>query len=46
MYGWTLKKYEDLKTLKEDLESILEIKKASEEDVIKHKNIFEILRNK
>ena len=41
-----LKKYEDLKTLKDDLESILGIKKLSEETDTKHKNIFEILRNK
>ena len=41
-----LKKYEDLKTLKEDLETILEIKKPSEEDNTKHKNIFDLLRNK
>lgn len=36
-----LKKYEDLKTLKEDLESILGLKKSIEESEIKHKNIFE-----
>ncbi len=41
-----LKKYEDLKTLKDDLESILGIKKLSEETDTKHKNIFEILRSK
>ncbi len=41
-----LKKYEDLKTLKEDLESILEIKKITEEDVAKHKNLLDMLRGK
>lgn len=41
-----LKKYEDLKTLKDDLESILGLKKTIEDDEVKHKNIFEILRNK
>ena len=41
-----LKKYEDLKTLKEDLESILGLKKISEEDNTKHKNLFDILRGK
>lgn len=41
-----LKKYEDLKTLKEDLESILGLKKNTEETVAKHKNIFDVLRGK
>ena len=41
-----LKKYEDLKTLKEDLESILELKKNPEEPVSKHRNIFDFLLNK
>lgn len=40
-----LKKYEDLTTLKTDLESILGIKPADSE-VEKHKNIFDILRGK
>ncbi len=40
-----LKKYEDLMTLKTDLESILGIKQADENQT-KHKNIFEILRGK
>lgn len=40
-----LKKYEDLTTLKTDLESILGIKPA-EAVVEKHKNIFDILRGK
>lgn len=40
-----LKKYEDLTTLKADLESILGIKPA-EVEVEKHKNIFDILRGK
>lgn len=40
-----LKKYEDLTTLKTDLESILGIKPA-ESDSHKHKNIFDILRGK
>ena len=39
-----LKKYEDLTTLKSDLESILGIKPAEVE--IKHKNIFDKLRGK
>ena len=39
-----LKKYEDLTTLKSDLESILGIKPAEEE--VKHKNIFDKLRGK
>lgn len=38
-----LKKYEDLQTLKSDLESILGIKQADELSV-KHRNIFDILR--
>ena len=41
-----LKKYEDLKTLKEDLEAILELKKNSEDDTVKHKNLFDMLRGK
>ena len=40
-----LKKYEDLTTLKTDLESILGVKKPVETE-IKHKNIFEKLRGK
>lgn len=40
-----LKKYEDLMTLKADLESILGIKPI-EGDEIKHKNFFDILRGK
>ena len=40
-----LKKYEDLTTLKADLESILGIKPA-EVEAEKHKNIFDILRGK
>ncbi len=39
-----LKKYEDLTTLKADLESILGIK--PQEDEVKHKNIFDKLRGK
>ena len=39
-----LKKYEDLKTLKEDLETILGLKKTSEEDNTKHKNLFDVFR--
>jgi diadenylate cyclase len=39
-----LKKYEDLTTLKTDLESILGIKPVEEE--VKHKNIFDKLRGK
>ena len=39
-----LKKYEDLTTLKTDLESILGIKPAEIE--VKHKNIFDKLRGK
>lgn len=39
-----LKKYEDLTTLKTDLESILGIKPAESES--KHKNLFDILRGK
>ena len=41
-----LKKYEDLKTLKEDLESILGLKKNTEENAAKHKNLFDVLRRK
>lgn len=40
-----LKKYEDLLTLKTDLESILGIK-PKEETPVKHKNIFDMLRGK
>ena len=40
-----LKKYEDLPTLKTDLESILGIKQ-NEDTELKHKNIFDILRGK
>ena len=40
-----LKKYEDLPTLKADLESILGIKPV-EENQTKHKNLFDILRGK
>ena len=40
-----LKKYDDLMTLKTDLESILGLKPAEEKDN-KHKNIFDILRGK
>lgn len=40
-----LKKYEDLKTLKTDLESILGIKPA-EEAQAKHKNLLDIIRGK
>ena len=40
-----LKKYEDLMTLKADLESILGIKQTEEEQA-KHKNIFDRLRGK
>ena len=41
-----LKKYDDLKTLKEDLESILGIKKSIEEKGTKHKNFIENLFSK
>jgi diadenylate cyclase len=41
-----LKKYEDLKTLKEDLESILGLKKNTEEINTKHKNLFNVFRGK
>lgn len=41
-----LKKYDDLKTLKEDLESILGIKKSNEENNTKHKNFLETLFSK
>ena len=41
-----LKKYEDLKTLKEDLESILGIKKPTEESGTKHKNFLETIFKK
>ena len=40
-----LKKYEDLTTLKADIESILGIKQVDQE-IEKHKNIFDILRGK
>lgn len=40
-----LKKYEDLMTLKADLESILGLKPV-DDDNVKHKNIFDILRGK
>ena len=40
-----LKKYEDLTTLKADLESILGVKPVDAENE-KHKNIFDILRGK
>ena len=40
-----LKKYEDLTTLKADLESILGVKPI-EVETEKHKNIFDILRGK
>lgn len=40
-----LKKYEDLMTLKSDLESILGLKPA-EDNVHKHKNIFDMLKGK
>jgi len=41
-----LKKYEDLKTLKDDLESILGIKKNTDETDIKHKNLLDVIRGK
>ena len=41
-----LKKYEDLKTLKEDLENILGIKKPIDENSPKHKNFIETLFKK
>lgn len=41
-----LRKYEDLKTLKEDLESILGLKKNIEDAEAKHKNIFDVLHRK
>jgi diadenylate cyclase len=41
-----LKKYEDLKTLKDDLESILGLKKVSEEVEDKHIKFFDMLRQK
>ena len=40
-----LKKYEDLMTLKTDLEGILGIK-PKEENQVKHKNIFDMLMGK
>ena len=42
----SIKKYEDLKTLKEDLEVILGLKKYSEEEGAKHKNFFDFFKNK
>ena len=39
-----IKKYEDLKTLREDLESILGLKNLSDEAGTKHKNIFDFFR--
>ena len=41
-----LKKYEDLKTLKEDLESILGLKKNIDDVDSQHKNLFNIIKNK
>lgn len=41
-----LKKYEDLMTLKSDLESILGLKRIEETDKEKHKNLFDILKRK
>ena len=41
-----LKKYDDLMTLKADLESILGIKPISDTKSDKHKNIFDKLMNK
>ena len=41
-----IKKYEDLKTLKEDLESLLGLKKRSDEESVKHKNFFDFFKNK
>ena len=41
-----LKKYEDLKTLKDDLESILGIKKVTEENSVKRRNLFDFFRTK
>ena len=41
-----LRKYEDLKTLKEDLESIFGLKKNIEELGTKHKNLIDVLRGK
>ena len=46
VYSWKiLKKYEDLMTLKTDLEGILGIK-PKEDNQVKHKNIFEMLKGK
>ena len=42
----SIKKYEDLKTLKEDLEVILGLKKYSDENIVKHKNFFDFFKNK
>ena len=39
-----LKKYEDLKTLREDLEVILGIKKVQDEKDVKHRNLLDMLR--
>jgi len=41
-----LKKYEDLKTLKEDLENILGIKKQTDESNLGHKTLLDIIRGK
>ncbi len=41
-----LKKYEDLKTLKEDLESILGIKKQADENNLTHKTLLDVLLRK
>jgi len=41
-----LKKYEDLMTLKADLESILGIKNFEENENTKHKSLFDILKRK
>ena len=41
-----IKKYEDLKTLKEDLESILGLKKYSDDGRVKHKNFFDFFKSK
>ena len=40
----SIKKYEDLKTLKEDLESILGLKKFSDDNGVKHKNFFDFFK--
>jgi diadenylate cyclase len=41
-----LKKYEDLMTLKADLEAILGVKKVEETEEEKHKNLFDKLKRK